>query len=99
MTSLRNSWAGGSTAQMFQAMLLGPWRSRKSSQQMGNVLVKPNQRDLIFMKELIEAGKVTPVIDRRFTLRDVADAIGYVEDGHAKGKVVITVDQNDNTSL
>ena len=82
---------GGSTAQMFQAMLLGPWRSRNSSQKMGNVLVKPNQKDLIFMKELIEAGKVTPVIDRRFPLRDVADAIRYVEAGHAQGKVVITI--------
>jgi NADPH:quinone reductase-like Zn-dependent oxidoreductase len=83
---------GGSTAQMFQAMLLGPWRSRKGGQKMGNLLMKPNQRDLIFMKELIEAGKVKPVIDRRFPLRDVADAIRYLEAGHAKGKVVITVE-------
>jgi NADPH:quinone reductase-like Zn-dependent oxidoreductase len=88
---------GGSMAQMFQAMLLGPWLSRKGSQKMGNVLVKPNQKDLIFMKELLEAGKVTPVIDRRFPLRDVADAIGYLEAGHAKGKVVITVAHNDKT--
>ncbi|RIK40729.1 MAG: alcohol dehydrogenase [Chloroflexi bacterium] len=88
---------GGSTAQMFEAMLLGPWRSRNSNQKMGNVLAKPNQQDLIFMKELIEAGKVTPVIDRRFPLRDVADAIRYLEAGHAKGKVVITVEHNDKT--
>jgi NADPH:quinone reductase-like Zn-dependent oxidoreductase len=82
---------GGSTAQMFEAMLLGPWRSRKGGQRMGNSLAKPNQKDLMFIKELIEAGKVTPVIDRRFPLRDVADAIRYLEVGHAKGKVVITV--------
>src|SRR6266700_763786 len=88
---------GGSTAQLFQAMLLGPWLSRNGSQKMGNLGVKPNQKDLIFMKELLEAGKVTPVIDRRFPLRDVADAIRYVEEGHAKGKVVITVDQNNLT--
>ena len=84
---------GGSTAQMFEAMLLGPWRSRNSSQKMGNILAKPTQKDLIFMGQLIEAGKVTPVIDRRYPLRDVADAIRYLEAGHAKGKVVIAVEQ------
>ena len=86
--------SGGSTAQMFQAMLLGPLRSKKGGQKMGNMLAKPNQQDLLFMKELLEAGKMTPVIDRRFPLRDVADAIRYLEAGHAKGKVVITVEQN-----
>ncbi len=49
------------------------------------------------MKELLEAGKVTPVIDRRFPLRDVADAIRYLEAGHAKGKVVITLEHNNKT--
>ena len=88
---------GGSMAQLFQAMLLGPWLSRNGSQKMGNLLAKPNQKDLIFMKELLEAGKVTPVIDRRFPLRDVADAIRYLEAGHAKGKVVITLEHNNKT--
>jgi NADPH:quinone reductase-like Zn-dependent oxidoreductase len=85
---------GGATAQMFEAMLLGPWRSKKGGQKLGNLLAKPNQKDLMFMKELLEAGKVTPVIDRCFPLRGVADAIRYLEAGHAKGKVVITVEQN-----
>jgi len=85
---------GGSSAQMFQAMLLGPLRSKKGGQKLGNSGPKPDQKHLIFMKELIEAGKVTPVIDRRFPLRDVADAIRYLEAGHAKGKVVITVEHN-----
>ena len=58
---------------------------------MGNFLVKPNQKDLIFMKELIEAGKVVPVIDRRYALSEVPEAIRYLEEGHAQGKVVITV--------
>ena len=62
---------GGSKPQMFQAMLHGPWRSKKGGQKMGNLLAKPNQKDLIFMKELIEAGKVTPVIDRCFPLCEV----------------------------
>jgi NADPH:quinone reductase-like Zn-dependent oxidoreductase len=85
---------GGSMAQTFQAMLLGPLISMTGSKKMGNLLAKPNQKDLIFMKELLEAGKVTPVIDRRFPLRDVAEAIRYLEAGHAKGKVVIMVDHN-----
>jgi NADPH:quinone reductase-like Zn-dependent oxidoreductase len=87
--------SGGSTAQMFQAMLLGPLRSKKGGQTLGNMLAKPSQPDLMVMKELIEAGKVTPVIDRSFPLQDVADAIRYLEAGHAKGKAVITVEQNN----
>jgi hypothetical protein len=59
-------------------------------QQFGNVLVKPNQADLL-LKELCEPGKVRPVIDRRFALSEVPSAVRYVEDGHAPGKVVITV--------
>jgi NADPH:quinone reductase-like Zn-dependent oxidoreductase len=82
---------GGSNAQLFQAMLLGPLISRAGRQKMGSSAHKPNQKDLIFMKELLEAGKVTPVIDRRFPLPDVADAIRYLEAGHAQGKVVITI--------
>ena len=82
---------GGSNAQLFQAMLLGPLVSRTGRQKMGNSAHKPNQKDLMFMKELLEASKVKPVIDRRFPLRDVADAIRYLEAGHAQGKVVITV--------
>src|SRR5436305_12131976 len=88
---------GGSDAQLFQAMLLGPLISRTGRQKMGNSAHKPNQKDLIFMKELLEASKVKPVIDRRFPLRDVADAIRYLEAGHAQGKVVITVEQNNHT--
>src|SRR2546430_9679876 len=88
---------GGSNAQLFQAMLLGPVISRTGRQKMGNSAHKPNKKDLIFMKELIEAGKVTPVIDRRFPLRDVPEAIRYLEEGQAKGKVVIMLDRNENT--
>jgi NADPH:quinone reductase-like Zn-dependent oxidoreductase len=86
--------SGGSMTQMFQAMLLGPWLSRKGSQKMGNLLAKPNQKDLMFMKELLEVGKVVPEIDRRYPLRETAEAIRYLETGHAQGKVVITMDQS-----
>jgi NADPH:quinone reductase-like Zn-dependent oxidoreductase len=82
---------GGSTAQMFQAMLLGPWMSMRGSKKMGNMLVKPTQQDLVSVQELMDAGKVVPVIDRRYPLHEVADAIRYLEEGHAKGKVVIIV--------
>jgi NADPH:quinone reductase-like Zn-dependent oxidoreductase len=82
---------GGSMSQLFQAMLLGPWISMTGSKKMGNLLSKPNQKDLVLMKELLEAGKVKPVIDRRYTLSEVAEALRYLEEGHAQGKVVITV--------
>jgi len=55
------------------------------------VSVKQGQKDLVVMKELIEAGKVVPVIDRRYTLSETAEAFRYFGEGHAKGKVVITV--------
>lgn len=82
---------GGTMTQLFQAMLLGPWYSLRSRQKLGNMLAQPNQQDLLFLKELLEAGKIAPVIDRSYPLAAVPDAIRYVEAGHARGKVVITV--------
>jgi len=82
---------GGASAQLFQAMLLGPWLSKRGDQKMGNLLSRHSQKDLLCLKELIEAGKVKPVIDRRFPLHDTANAIRYLEEGHARGKVVITI--------
>ena len=82
--------------QMSQAMLQGPWISMTGSQKMGNMgVAKPNKKDLLTMKELLEAGKVKPVIDRCYPFSQVADAIRYLEEGHARGKVVITVTQNN----
>jgi NADPH:quinone reductase-like Zn-dependent oxidoreductase len=82
---------GGSGLQMSQAMLQGPWISMSGSQKMGNLLAKPNHADLTFMKELLEAGKVKPVIDRRYPLSEVPQAFRYLEAGHAQGKVVINI--------
>jgi NADPH:quinone reductase-like Zn-dependent oxidoreductase len=82
---------GGSLSQMFQAMLLGPCISMTGGKNMGTVSLRPNQEDLVFMKELLEAGKVVPVIDRRYMLNEVPDALRYLEEGHALGKVVITI--------
>jgi NADPH:quinone reductase-like Zn-dependent oxidoreductase len=61
------------------------------NKKMGNVMAKPDKENLAFMKELLEAGKVKPVIDRCYPLSEVAEAIRYLEAGHAQGKVVITV--------
>ena len=89
--------SGGSMAQMFQAMALGPVISMTGSNKMGNFLAKADQKDLLFIKELLEAGKIVPVIDKRYPLGEVADALRYFGEGHAKGKVVITVDQDNIT--
>ncbi len=81
-----------SLALLFQAMFLGPWMSLIGSKKIGLMgTVKPNSKDLDFMRELLDAGKVVPVIDRRYPLSEVAEAIRYLEEGHAQGKVVITV--------
>ena len=82
---------GGSSAQLFQALLLGPFVSMTGSKKMGALSAKPDQEDLVFVKELVEAGKVIPVIDRRYPLSGVAEALRYLEEGHARGKVAITV--------
>jgi NADPH:quinone reductase-like Zn-dependent oxidoreductase len=86
---------GGSMAQTFQAMLLGPWISMIGTKKMGAMLARSNQKDLVFMKKLLEAGKVVPVIDRRYLLSEVAEAVRYYGEGHAQGKVVITL-ENDS---
>ena len=85
---------GGSGAQMFQAMTLGPLTSMAGSKKMGNLTMKQNKADLVSTKELLEGGGITPVIDRTYSLSEVPEAIRYLEEGHAKGKVVITVAQN-----
>jgi len=85
---------GGSMAQSFQAVLIGPIISMTGSKTMGGMMVKPNQNDLVFMKELIEGGEVVPVIDRCYPLSEVAEAFHYIGEGHAQGKVVITVEEN-----
>jgi NADPH:quinone reductase-like Zn-dependent oxidoreductase len=83
--------AGGKPAQMFQAMLLGPLMSRNGGRKMGGVSAKPIQKDLAYLKGLLEEGKIVPVIDRRYPLGEAAEALRYLGEGHARGKVVITV--------
>ena len=78
---------------LFQVLVLGSWVSRTGSKKIGQMeTANPNKKDLLFIKELLEAGKVVPVIDRTYPLSEVPEAIRYLEAGHAKGKVVITVE-------
>jgi NADPH:quinone reductase-like Zn-dependent oxidoreductase len=79
-------WLGGSDRQV-RALLLSPFISQK----MGTFICKENHEDMLVLKELIEAGKITPVIDRAYPLSEVPKALRYLEEGHARGKVVITV--------
>jgi len=88
---------GGAEAQSYQAMFLGPFISMTGSKKMGASVAKTNQKNLVFMKELLEAGKVVPVIDRRYPLSEVAEALRYYGEGHSQGKVVITVEHNNKT--
>jgi len=83
--------AGGKPAQMFQALLLGSLMSEKNGRKMKVLSAQSNQKDLLTVKELLEAGKVKPVIDKRFPLSEVSEAMRYLGTGHARGKVVITV--------
>ena len=78
-------------AATFQAVFLGPLISKNSSKEMGILMAYPDKEDLVLLRQLIESGKVAPVIDRRYPLSGVPEALGYLETGQAQGKVVITV--------
>jgi NADPH:quinone reductase-like Zn-dependent oxidoreductase len=71
--------------------------SRFGSQKFVGLLARNRQDDLKTMRELMESGKVTPVIDRRYRLSEVPEAIGYLEEGHARGKVVISLEGANQT--
>jgi NADPH:quinone reductase-like Zn-dependent oxidoreductase len=89
--------AGGALPQIMQAMLLGPLVSIIARKKMGFMgIAKVNQKDLVYLVELLEAGKVDPVIEKCYPLSEVAEAIRYLAEGHAKGKVVITVEHHSN---
>jgi NADPH:quinone reductase-like Zn-dependent oxidoreductase len=80
-------WTGG----FFRGMLRAPLVSLFVGQKLGGLNSKVKQDDLEALRELIEAGKVTPVIDRTYPLIEAPDAIRYLAEGHARGKIVITV--------
>ena len=76
----------------------GKLRFRLSTQKFGNFLVAANQKDLVALKELIEAGKLTPVIDRTYPMTETSVAMGHVGEGHARGKTTISMPQLVATS-
>jgi NADPH:quinone reductase-like Zn-dependent oxidoreductase len=82
---------GGNIARFFQVMLFGSGISRLSRRKVQCLASKPNQADLIILKEMIEAGKIRPFIDRHYTLNEVPTAIRYLEQRQVRGKVAITV--------
>lgn len=88
---------GGSVATLFQILFLGPWVRRSTGKKIRILAVQPNRKDLVHITELCEAGKVVPVIDRRYPLSEVPEALRYLGEGHAKGKIVITVEPDDTT--
>ncbi|MBD3257047.1 zinc-binding dehydrogenase [candidate division GN15 bacterium] len=87
--------AGGTMRQFYQYFLLKSLASIGNGKKLTNILMKPNRRDLEYMTELIEAGKVRAVIDKKYPLDGVPDAIRYMEQEHTRGKVVITMSDSD----
>jgi NADPH:quinone reductase-like Zn-dependent oxidoreductase len=81
-------WLGG-----FQRQIFAPVRSLFTEQKLLGLISKERQQDLLTLKDLIEAGKLTPVIYRTFLLSEAPQAIRYLEQGHARGKVVLTVSE------
>jgi NADPH:quinone reductase-like Zn-dependent oxidoreductase len=82
---------GGGVFQILQAAVLGPLLSLFAKKKTRFFIATMNQKDLVVLKELLAAGAVAPVIDRRYPLSDAAEALRYLEGRHARGKVVLTV--------
>lgn len=84
--------AGGTMRQIFGVMLVGSFMSSKAGQKLKSMgIARINQKDLVLLGELLRSGKIAPVIDTRYPLSKIADAVRYVEQTHARGKVVISV--------
>jgi NADPH:quinone reductase-like Zn-dependent oxidoreductase len=84
--SSENPWFGP-LADLLKAVLLAPF----VSQRLAPILTRPSREDLVFLQGLLAAGKVTPVIDRTYPLSEAPEALAYLEAGHARGKVIISV--------
>lgn len=87
---------GGSQAQIFQAILLGPLMSMGGGKKLSNLSEHANQKDLKFLKQLIETGKVIPMLDRCYPFDEAVAALQYLGEGHARGKVVISMETYDS---
>ena len=85
-----DNWMIGPLVRAISSLALSLFGSQKFL----TLLAKPSKQDLIWMREHMESRKITPVIDRRYSLNEVPDAIRYLETGHARGKVMITFENN-----
>jgi NADPH:quinone reductase-like Zn-dependent oxidoreductase len=88
---------GGSLALASQLLLFGPLLSIFSDKTLGVLAYHPNSKDLKFMRQLLENGKIMPVIDRSYPLANVAEALRYYGNGQAIGKIVIDIENGGNT--
>jgi NADPH:quinone reductase-like Zn-dependent oxidoreductase len=82
---------GGSNRQIFEPMLLGSFYSEKNGRKFSQLVFKTTQADLVYLKEQVEVGKLKPVIDKRYPIYEIHEAMEYLEAGHAKGKIVLTM--------
>ena len=87
-------FVGGSVGTLFQILFLGPWIKRTTGKNIRILMVPQNNKDLMSITQLCEAGKIVPVIDRRYPFHEAPEALRYVSEGRAKGKVVITLEEN-----
>jgi NADPH:quinone reductase-like Zn-dependent oxidoreductase len=85
-------FTGGSVATLFQILFFGGLIKKITSKNVRMLMVPQNREDLITITELVEAGKIRTVIDRTYPFNEIPEAMRYVSEGRAKGKVVITVD-------
>src|SRR5688572_5683833 len=87
----KSFFVGGSMSTLFQVLLLGPLVRRFTGKQVQILVVPQNREDLMAITQLCVAGKIRPVIDKQYKFHQIPEAMGYVSDGYAKGKVVITI--------
>jgi NADPH:quinone reductase-like Zn-dependent oxidoreductase len=83
---------GGSLSSLFQILFLGSWIGRTAGRRIRILAVRPKLEDMLTMAELCEKGRIFPFIDRRLALSEVPEALRYLGEGRAKGKVVIVLD-------
>jgi NADPH:quinone reductase-like Zn-dependent oxidoreductase len=88
---------GGSVATFLQILLVGPWLRRTRNRNLRVLVVRRNRKDLVYATELCQAGKLVPAIDRCYPLSEVPEALRYLGEGRAQGKLVITVEHAGNT--
>jgi NADPH:quinone reductase-like Zn-dependent oxidoreductase len=84
---------GGSLITLFQILLLGPLIRRLAGKKIRVLVVQPNLKDLVHIAELCEARKIVPAIDKCFSLNEVPEALRYLGEGHARGKLIIQVER------